>query len=239
MAPDQPLIADITSRPGALQRLSIFVLASEIALNHLDCVEHGLADLPPGWPDTADGETEGHRVDSLDRQSSATPTNLYARSTVRILARTPLNWTPLLVTDIDDFGRQMLDNAFFPNGIRAGKAPNTAEIAPKPSDFMRGSRQVIAMMCPPRRWRDALTALDKRHEPEAGQFTRREMEAARARIEAFALQHPVAAIHASAAQVAWLSLQPKVVPDWTARRTEIAAKMDEMKHKIRTHQSRS
>lgn len=226
------------SRPGALQRLGIFVTASEIVLNHLDCVENGVADLPPEWPEAESGETERQLVDGLAGRGAAAPANSYARNTVRILARIPRNWTPLLVADIDDFGRQMLDKAFFPNGVLAGKARNDADIAPDTSAWARGSRQVIAMMCPPRRWSDALTALDKRHEG-SGEFTRQDMEASRARIEAFAMQHPVAAIHAAAAQVAWLSLQPKVVPDWTARRTEIAVKMDEMKHKIAMHQARS
>jgi hypothetical protein len=54
MAPDQPLLPDCTTRPGALQRLGISVVASEIVLNHLDCVENGLADVPLEWPDTAD-----------------------------------------------------------------------------------------------------------------------------------------------------------------------------------------
>ncbi|MGW4527881.1 hypothetical protein [Amycolatopsis sp. NPDC004378] len=231
MAADQPIVPDYLSKPGALQRLRIFVIASQIVLNHLDCVENGLADLPPGWPETDAAEAEGHH-------DVAAPANPHARDTVRLLARVPRNWTPLLVEDIDQFGREMLDKAFFPNGIRAGKVRNDADIAPDVAEWGRGSRQVIAMMCPPRRWRDAHTALDKRHEG-SGEFTRQEMEASRARIDSFSLQHPVAAIHAAAAQVAWLSLQPKVVPDWTARRTEIAVKMDEMKHKIEKHQSRS
>ena len=235
MAPDQPLL-DFSSRTGARQRLRMFVVASEILLNHLDCVEHGLAALPPQWPDPDEGVAERQVVGSLAGQGGAAPANPYARNTVRILARTPGNWAPLLVEDIDNRGRDMLDKAFYPHGV-GGKRSHTEGIAPVVSEWAHGSRQVLSMMCPPRRWRDAIAALDKRDE-SSDEFSRQGMAAARARIEAFALQHPVAAIHAAAAQVAWLSLQPKVVPDWTARRTEIAAAADEMNDKIRSSLAR-
>lgn len=225
MAPDQELL-DFSSRPGAAQRLRMFVTASQIALSHLDAVDDGLVELPADWPQP-------------EHADPATAAPVTARRTVRLLARTPRNWTPMIVSDLDSFGRDMLDRVFFPNGVLAGQAPNTTGIAPDPDEWIRGARQVIAMTCPPRRWADALTALTKREELAPAELNHQEVARSRARIEAFALQHPVAAIHASAAQVAWLSLQPKVVPDRAAALERIAAKMQAMQRKLATHRSRS
>ncbi|WP_344686409.1 hypothetical protein [Saccharopolyspora taberi] len=236
MAPDEELL-DFTSRPGAAQRLKMFVTASQIALHYFDTVDHGLAEPPANWPEAGDAEAadDTSRVpgEAPGDQVVAAPET--ARKIVRLLARTPRNWTPLIVSDLDGFGRDMLDKAFFPDGLLAGKASNVA--APEPSEWLRGAPQVIAMVCPPRRWNDALDALTRRHELAPAELNQAEVARSRARIEAFALQHPVAAIHAAAAQVAWLSLQSSVVRDRAAAREEIASKMTTMQRKIAAHPS--
>ncbi|RJQ74194.1 hypothetical protein D5S17_23270 [Pseudonocardiaceae bacterium YIM PH 21723] len=208
MAPEEPFV------PGHKdQALRLFTFASELTLHALDAVEQGLAELPPGWP------VPGEQVDEGSDPAGHT------QAIAQILARVPRDWAPSIVVVINDIGREMLDKALFPQGpAKPISHEEQARLIPDKADQIPGEHQVIATLCPPSCWEDALFALAKRHEP--GELTVQGVKESAARMESVALARPAGAIYASLAQIAWMSLQP-LVADRTGLRAGVQRKLEQ------------